>query len=251
LGLKRSRPIAVLLVLVAVVPPLLAALKTPFYMTQLTMCGYYLIVAIGLCLLMGYAGQISLGQAGFFAIGGYLSAFLSKLDLSSAAAGPAAEALKGVGVLAARTDAYGKAVVLLSPWVSCLAAVVLAASVAFLVGIPVLKLKGHYLAMATLGFGVIVEKLARGTKGFGGADGISSVPPFPLLPGLVVSGARPLRAANFYIAWGLVVLCLVLVVNLVNSRAGRALRAIHDGEEAASAMGVDTARYKPPSPGSS
>jgi branched-chain amino acid transport system permease protein len=141
-------------------------------------------------------------------------------------------------------DPQGLPVLRLSPWIGCLAAIAIAGLIALLIGIPVLKLKGHYLAMATLGFGVIIEKIVRGTKAFGGADGLSNLDPFPLLPGLTVAGGKSLRVINFYIAWGIVILGFFLLTNLVSSRSGRALRALHDGEEAASAMGVNTAKYK-------
>ena len=107
-----------------------------------------------------------------------------------------------------------------------------------------LKLKGHYLAMATLGFGTIIFSLVLGTQRFGAADGISGVPPFPLLPGISVSGSSSLRVLNYYFAWLLVTAAMILLVNLIHSRVGRALRAIHGAEDASNAMGVDTARYK-------
>jgi branched-chain amino acid transport system permease protein len=141
-------------------------------------------------------------------------------------------------------DTYGTALLSPSPWLAFVCALLLAAAVAALIGIPVLRLKGHYLAMATLGFGIVVEKLARGTKSLGGADGISGVPGFVVFPGLEVTGGRADRAANFTIAWAALALGLLLLVNLLRSRSGRALRALHDGEEAADAMGVDTARCK-------
>jgi branched-chain amino acid transport system permease protein len=83
-----------------------------------------------------------------------------------------------------------------------------------------------------------------GTERLGAADGIGGVPPFPLLGGLSVGGGRAARVANYYVAWGLVALALLLLGNLVESRVGRALRAIHGAEDAASATGVDVARYK-------
>jgi branched-chain amino acid transport system permease protein len=98
--------------------------------------------------------------------------------------------------------------------------------------------------MATLGFGTIIYSVVLGTQKFGAADGISSVPAFPLLPGLTVSGAAGLRIQNYYIAWGLVAAAMLLLLNLIDSRVGRALRSIHGAEDAAGAMGVDTARYK-------
>jgi branched-chain amino acid transport system permease protein len=112
------------------------------------------------------------------------------------------------------------------------------------VGRPVLKLKGHYLAMATLGFGIIVYRVALATAALGAADGISDVPGFPLLPGLAISGDASVRVSNYYVAWGLVILGMVLLLNLTHSRVGRALASIHGAEDAADAMGVPTARYK-------
>jgi branched-chain amino acid transport system permease protein len=116
--------------------------------------------------------------------------------------------------------------------------------VALAIGVPVLKLKGHYLAMATLGFGTIVYSVVLGTSALGAADGIAGVPPFPIAGGLSVGGGRAARVENYYVAWALVAFALLLLANLVESRVGRALRAIHGAEDAASAMGVDVARYK-------
>jgi branched-chain amino acid transport system permease protein len=108
----------------------------------------------------------------------------------------------------------------------------------------VLKLKGHYLAMATLGFGTIVYGVLLASERLGAADGLGSVPPFPLLGGLAVGGGRAGRVANYYVAWGVVAAALLVLTNLVRSRVGRALRAIHGAEDAAASMGVDVARYK-------
>lgn len=243
-GNKRFLSVVALASCAFLIPPLLTAVKAAFLLTQLTMSAYYVLASLGLCALMGYAGQISLGQAGFFAIGGYASAFISKADISLFASSPLVRLLDLAGLLVRGADAYGKAQLSLSPWIACLCAVLLAAGVAALIGIPVLRLKGHYLAMATLGFGLIVEKVARGTKSLGGADGLSDVPAFDLLPGMAVTGGKAARASNFTISWIVLALGLLALVNLVHSRAGRALRAIHDGEEAADAMGVDTSRYK-------
>ncbi len=120
----------------------------------------------------------------------------------------------------------------------------LASGVAFAVGVPVLRLRGHYLAMATLAFGTIVSAIVVGTQRLGAADGISGVPPFPILPGVRIGGGAADRVVNYYMAWGLVALAMLLLGNLVRSRTGRALRAIHGAEDAARAMGVDAARMK-------
>ena len=236
--------VALLALAVVAVQLATAAADKGFYLTQLTMTAYYALVVVGLSLLMGYAGQISLGQAGFVAIGGYAAAFLSTLDLSAQRAAPLVAFAAKLGLLASRPDLYGGQVLSPSPWVGLVAGVVLASAVAFAVGVPVLRLRGHYLAMATLAFGTIVSALVVGTQRLGAADGISGVPPFPLLPGVRIGGGSGDRVAGYYVAWGLVALAMLLLGNLVRSRTGRALRAIHGAEDAARAMGVDAARLK-------
>jgi branched-chain amino acid transport system permease protein len=215
-----------------------------FWLTQLTMTAYAGLVVIGLCLFMGYAGQISLGHAGFFAIGGYTSAALTTVDLAPHR-GAALVGLAGrLHLLVARPDLYGGELLTVRPWPAALAAVALAVLVAALLGVPVLRLKGHYLAMATLGFGTIVSAVVVGTERLGAADGLSGVPPFELVPGLAVAGGAGARVQNYYLAWGLVGLGMLLLLNLVHSREGRALRAIHGAEDAAGAMGIDAPRTK-------
>jgi len=244
--MRTGRHLHILLLLASVmaVQLLTLALGKGFYLTQLTMTAYYTLIIIGLCLLMGYAGQISLGHAGFFAIGGYTSAVLTTLDLSAHKSAAIIGVLSSLSVLTPRQDLYGGQALSFHPWAACVVAVLLTVVIAYAIGIPVLKLKGHYLAMATLGFGTIIYSIVLGTQRFGAADGISSVPPFPLLPGLTVSGGAALRVQNYYIAWGLVAAGMLLLLNLIHSRVGRALRSIHGAEDAASAMGVDTAAYK-------
>jgi branched-chain amino acid transport system permease protein len=215
-----------------------------FFLTQLTMSAYYTLVALGLSVLMGYAGQISLGHAAFFAIGGYSTGFLTTADLSARRGGALVDLLERARVLVARPDLYGGEVLTIHPWAAFLVAMAAALVIAFAIGVPVLKLKGHYLAMATLGFGTIVYGVVLGTESLGAADGLGSVPPFPLLGGVAVRGGRAARVANYYVAWGLVALALLVLGNLVESRVGRALRAIHGAEDAANATGVDVARYK-------
>jgi branched-chain amino acid transport system permease protein len=215
-----------------------------YYMTQITMSAYYALVVIGLCLLMGYAGQASLGQAGFFAIGGYLAALLTTHSLAAIQDSAWVRICRQMGLLVAWKDLYGTDVLSFSPWVACLVALGVTACVALVIGLSVIRLKGHYLAMATLGFGLIVYRLLLGAPLLGQADGISNVPPFPLVGGLQVNGRAPFRVQNYYIAWGLVILAMVLAIHLVHSRVGRALRSIHDSEEAAHSLGVNTQRYK-------
>ncbi|HNY25937.1 MAG TPA: branched-chain amino acid ABC transporter permease [Candidatus Sumerlaeota bacterium] len=180
--------------------------------------GALALMAIGLSLLMGYAGQISLGQSAFYAVGAYTSALCSaKLGWS--------------------------------PWVTIPLSAVLAAGVALLVGMPSLRLRGHYLAMATLAFGEIVRIVLDGWITLtGGSSGIRGGAPLTVgWPGsqpLVVFNTLTNERAVFYLVWTVAFLGLVLALNLIHSRVGRALRAIHDGEEAAVVLGVPTARYK-------
>ena len=215
-----------------------------YYLTQLTMSAYYSLVVVGLCLLMGYAGQISLGHAGFFAIGGYTSALLTTMDLTPHADSLPVRLLVKASFLVQRPTLSGREALSFSPWVAFGIALCVTAAVAYVIGIPVIRLKGHYLAMATLGFGVIVYKILLGTRALGEADGISSVPGFTLLPGLEVTGRPPARIANYYIAWLVVAGAMLLSINLIQSRIGRALRSIHGNEEAANMLGVNTSRYK-------
>ncbi len=219
---------------------------TNYYLTQLTMTAYYSLVIIGLCLVMGYAGQISLGHAGFFAIGGYTSAALTTCNLTSLFknGNSLVKFLSSQGMLIKSQDLYGDPVLYVNPWLAAILAIMLTVAIAFLIGIPVLKLKGHYLAMATLGFGIIIFRIVLATEIFGEADGISEVPGFTLIPGVSVNGNFDNRIINYYIACGIVVIGIILLLNLINSRVGRALRAIHGAEDAANAMGINTSRYK-------
>ncbi|MCF8057400.1 MAG: branched-chain amino acid ABC transporter permease [Desulfocapsa sp.] len=242
--MKKLLSVLPLLAVVIGVHLLTSATDTMYYLTQMTMSAYYSLLIIGLCVLMGYAGQISLGHAGFFAIGGYLSAALTTRSLVPYQDTALVNLLDSVGMILSGHDLYGEAMLVVSPWAACGIAVCTAALIAVIIGIPVLKLKGHYLAMATLGFGIIIYRVALALEYFGEADGISEVPPFPLLSGLTISGNFSDRIQNYYIAWGLLLIGMVLLLNLMDSRVGRALRGIHGSDEAAGAMGVNTSRFK-------
>ncbi len=179
-----------------------------FYFEVAVNVGIAAIVCVGLNLLIGYAGQISLGHAGFFGIGAYASAIL--------------------------TTSYGW-----PPLLALLAGMLLSGGLAFLVARPILALRGHYLAMATLGLGIIVSiVLAQEVELTGGPDGMP-VDPLVLLGFEVVGPWRwyaLVATALFLVTW--------LVLNLVDSPIGRGLRAVHGSEVAARVCGVDTASYK-------
>ena len=171
--------------------------------------GINTMLAVALNLLLGLAGQISLGQAAFFGLGAYIS-----------------------GVL---TTTYS-----LNPWLGMAAAAVAVGIVAFVLGFPVLKLKGHSLAMATLGLGIIVFIGFNETVSLtGGPSGLSGIPNLRL--GAVIFNDD---VKNYYLVWFFAMLTVLLSVNLAASRIGRALRAIHDSEVAARMMGVNARLLK-------
>ncbi|WP_439574821.1 branched-chain amino acid ABC transporter permease [Phreatobacter sp.] len=166
------------------------------------------IAAIGLNLLMGYAGQVSLGHAGFIGIGAYAAAIL-----------PSRYGLHGLAAMAVGACA--------------------SALIAWLAGRPILRLRGHYLAVATLGFGILIAMVLTNEQWLtGGPDGMR-------VPRLVILD-WPVRGSDtwYWIGGGLMILAAWIALNLVDSPTGRALRAIHDSEVAARVVGVDVARYK-------
>ncbi|MBI9108805.1 MAG: branched-chain amino acid ABC transporter permease [Spirochaetales bacterium] len=242
--MKKYLPVMLLAGTVIIIQLLTLITGKGFLLTQLTMSTWYVIAALGLCMVMGYAGQISLGQAGFFAIGGYTTAVLSTIDFSARTGTSVFSFFDSLGLLLTRQTIYGDTVIYLSPWAALIAAILIAGLTAWGLGVPVLKLRGHYLGMATMGFGIIVNRIVVGTKIFGEADGISNVPPFKMFPGFEISGKVGFRVGNYYFAWLVVIIALILLINLINSRAGRALKALHGSEDAADAMGVNTARCK-------
>ena len=186
-----------------------AGLDNEYYFTLLNFIGIHTLLVVGLNLLLGYAGQISLGHAAFFGLGAYTSGILT--------------ATCGV-----------------SPWLALPAGLVLSGSAAFLIGVPALKLRGYYLAMATLGFGIIVSIILNEAQPLtGGPSGLPGIPPLTLA-GFPLNTARRL----YPLIWLAVGVILALSANLVDSRTGRALRALHDSEAAAASLGVDTARLK-------
>jgi len=184
-------------------------LPNEYYLTILIVGGFHVLLTVGLNLLMGFTGQISLGHAAFYGLSAYTTGILTATFHWPVPAGFAA--------------AVGLVVV-----------------VAWLIGIPTLKLKGHYLAMGTLGFGVIVFIVFNeATDLTGGPSGFTGIPKLSAA-GLVVSSDRQF----YYVVWGVVLLLFALAQNLVRSRVGRALRGIHTSEAAAAVLGVDVAKYK-------
>lgn len=193
--------------LLVMIAPLVA--HEGYLINVMVFVGINTMLALALNLLLGYAGQISLGQAGFFGLGAYISAILS--------------------------TTHG-----MNPWLSMLLAAFFVTLLAFIVGFPILKLKGHYLAMATLGLGVIIYILLNeAVEHTGGPSGFSGIPNLSI-SGIVFDNDMK----NYYLIWTFTLLSIGLALNLVNSRIGRALRAIHDSEVAARVMGVNARLLK-------
>lgn len=160
------------------------------------------LVAIGLCILMGYAGQVSLGQAGFYGIGAYVSSILSVH--------------------------YGFPVIL-----GTLSAMVVSAIAAVILAVPALRLKGHYLAVATLGFGEIIYIILN-EWGPGGPSGFGDIPHFNIA-GYSIQTTRE----SFYFVWIITALVMFYSINLIKSPTGRVLRAMHDSDTASEAIGIN------------
>jgi branched-chain amino acid transport system permease protein len=173
------------------------------------LAGVYAIAVMGLGILLGYAGQMSLGHAAFFGIGAYASGWLT-------------------------TQAGWNF------WLAVPAAIALSAFVGLCVGYPCLRLSGHYLALATIGFGIITQLVLINWKDVtNGSDGMSGIPA-PAIGSYVFDG----YGAYFYIVLACAVLAAYVSARIKATRVGRALEAIRENELAASAMGIDTTRYK-------
>jgi len=183
--------------------------KNPFTLSILNLIGLFVIVVLGLNLFTGYAGQISLGHAAFFGLGAYGSAILT-------------------------------ATCHFPPWPTMLLVAAGVALVALIIGVPTLRLHGHYLAMATLGFNYVVHiVLVQWDEVTGGPSGLSGIPP------LSVGGLNFDTDLKFhYLVWTFALMALTLCLNLVRTGVGRGLAALAQDEVAAACLGVDVRRDK-------
>lgn len=203
-GLPRSAAVVVLAAALLVFP--LIAPQAIVNVGVFTVI--YAIAAVGLTLLMGLAGQVSLGHAAFFAIGAYSQAILVTIwDVPAL--------------------------------VAALASIGLAILSAALIGGVVLRLRGHYLALATLGLGVILTVVANESDLTGGPSGIAGVPKLEIMGHVFTSAAE-----YFWLSGAVLVVGLLIALNIVDSRIGRALSAVGDSETAAEVLGVDSFRLR-------
>ena len=205
LGRSRLAPLLALALVVAAAP---LAFPSSFYYEIGASIFIAALAVVGLNLLMGFAGQVSLGHAGFWGLGAY-----------AVAIGPA-----HLGI---------------PPFASLVLGLLLSVVVAWLAGRPILRLRGHYLAVATLGFGFLVAMVLTNEAAWtGGPDGMS-VARLNIL-GFVIRGSR----MWYWTSAGVLLAGMWLALNIVDSPTGRALRALHDSQVAAAVNGVDVARYK-------
>ena len=207
--IRRSPNLVAMIIVTLVMMLLPLFIKSAYILTILILVGQFTMLTVGLSLLMGYAGQISLGHATFFGIGAYTTAILGTHFA-------------------------------LSPWLSLLAGVLLAAGIAYLVGLLIFRLSGHYLAMATLGMNVILFLvLTQEVEWTGGPSGFRGVPDLTLGSFTLSSDVH-----YYYVMWFFTLIVIALSLNIVNSRVGRAMRALHASEVAAESVGIDTHVYK-------
>ncbi len=180
-----------------------------------TYAAIYAVAAIGLSILLGNLAQISIGQAGFFGIGAYALGYLTTAVSWPGAVPPWLQFVLGTAL-----------------------GTVIAGVLGLLLGFIALRFRGHYLAMATLAFGLIVVGIFRESRALGGAGGIQNIP-FAQFGAVPISGG-----AAFWYAWAMVALAALLSTNLLNGRTGRAFEAIRNDELAAEVLGVPTRRMK-------
>ncbi|HEY8244442.1 MAG TPA: branched-chain amino acid ABC transporter ATP-binding protein/permease [Casimicrobiaceae bacterium] len=203
--LSWSRAVVTALVVLLALVPVLAP---QFWVTLGNYIGLYSIVALGLVLLTGVAGQTSFGQAAFVGLGAYTTAYL--------------------------TTQYG-----ISPWLNLAIGVAFTALVALALGFVTLRMKGHYLPLATIAWGISLSFLFGNLGILGGHTGMTGIPALTLF-GFELRSER----AIFFLIWLIALAALWATNNLLDSRPGRAIRALRGGFEMAEAFGVDGARLK-------
>lgn len=200
-------------VMVAVAPLLLPA----FYVTLLNYIGLYALVALGLVLLTGVGGLTSFGQAAFVGLGAYTSA-----------------ALTGSSTLPVWLAWMGG-----SPWLGLVAGLLLTLGVAVALGSLTLRLSGHYLPLGTIAWGISLYFLFGTMETLGGHTGLSGIPPIAIFGWVLDEGQE-----IFYLIWLFLFAGMITTSNLLDSREGRAIRALHGGMVMAESMGVNTARSR-------
>jgi ABC-type branched-subunit amino acid transport system ATPase component/ABC-type branched-subunit amino acid transport system permease subunit len=204
--MSERYPIIVFALVMAAIPFIPGV--PPFWIVLLDNIGLSALVAMGLVLLTGVGGLTSFGQAAFCGFGAYTTAVL--------------------------TTAYG-----MSPWLTLPLSLLVSGIAAVLLGLVTVRLSGHYLPLGTLAWGLGLFYLFSKLEFLGRNDGISGIPP------LSIGSLKMIDPGTIYFAiWIAVLLCALLTMNLLDSRTGRAIRALRRGHVAAEAFGVQTPRAK-------
>jgi ABC-type branched-subunit amino acid transport system ATPase component/ABC-type branched-subunit amino acid transport system permease subunit len=204
--MAQRLPILVFAAVMAVIP--FVPGMPPFWIVLLDNIGLSALVAMGLVLLTGVGGLTSFGQAAFCGFGAYTTAYL--------------------------TTAYG-----LSPWLTLPLSLLVSGIAAVLLGLVTVRLSGHYLPLGTIAWGIALFYLFSKLEFLGRNDGISGIPP------LSIGSLKMIDPGTIYFAiWIAVLICALLTVNLLDSRTGRAIRALRRGHIAAEAFGIQTPRAK-------
>lgn len=184
--------------------------SNPYYISVMTFVGLYTMLAIGMCLMTGFAGQLSLAHPAFYGIGAYTS-----------------------GILSAKYS--------VSPWVGLLSAMLISGCIAYSIGnLVLLKLRSYFLAVSTFLIVLIFQTvLTQWVDMTGGTSGLIGIPHLSI-------GSFPLsKDIHYYIlTWVICLFFMFLSFNIIDSRIGRAIRSTQENEEAAESLGVDTGRYK-------
>ena len=205
MNIQKTLFVSLLLLLVVLFP----LLPTPqFWIIQANYIGLYALVAVGLVLLTGIAGMTSFGQAAFVGLGAYTTAYLSTAQS-------------------------------ISPWLTLPAGLLITGVSAFILGRITLRMSGHYLPLATIAWGISLYFLFGKVEWLGKYDGLAGIPALQLF-GFDLAQERHM----FYLIWAILLAATWLTLNLLDSRAGRAIRALKGGRTMAEAMGIDTGRYK-------
>ncbi|MEA2821448.1 MAG: branched-chain amino acid transport system ATP-binding protein livM [Bradyrhizobium sp.] len=204
--MPQRLPVLIFAAVMAVIPFIPG--MPPFWLVLLDNIGLAALVAMGLVLLTGVGGLTSFGQAAFCGFGAYTTAVL--------------------------TTAYG-----VSPWLTLPMALLVSGAAAVLLGIITVRLSGHYLPLGTIAWGIALFYLFSKLEFLGRNDGISAIPPLAIGPLKMLD-----PGTIYFVIWIAVIICAVLSMNLLDSRTGRAIRALRRGHVAAEAFGVQTPRAK-------
>ncbi len=237
--------VAALLVLVIVLENVLDPNKNIMVFAALKKGAVYALVAVSMNLLNGFTGLFSLGQAGFMLLGAYTYAILT---IPMAQRDAVYYIYNGSAINFSLPELFGGGAfgLVLGVLLALILGGCVAAAVAWLIGLPVLRLKSDYLAIATLGFGEIIRAVFQWDKLGPVTNGANALKNFPTFSNFNIqnAGGETVLRLSTFVAFLLAGVCIAVIVLLINSTYGRAFKAIRDDEVAAEAMGINLSRHK-------